>query len=67
MMFPAAIGLSRRYDELDLPIVVMAGDGDLIVHLDEHAERFVGDVASAELRVVPGQGHLLHHAVPDRA
>ena len=66
MMIPGAIGLSRRYGELDLPIVVLAGEGDLIVHMDEHAERFVRDVASAELRVVPEQGHLLHYAVPDQ-
>ncbi len=66
MMIPSAICLSRRYGDLDLPIVVMAGEGDLIAHPDTHAERFVGDVASAELRIVPGQGHLFHYAVPEQ-
>jgi pimeloyl-ACP methyl ester carboxylesterase len=66
LMVPAAIRLSRRYGELDLPIIVMAGEGDLVTHLDEHAELFTGEVASAELRVVPGQGHLLHYGVPDQ-
>ncbi len=64
MMIPGAIELSRRYAELTLPIIVMAGEGDKIAHLDEHAERFAQEVDSAELRIVPGQGHLFHYAVP---
>ena len=66
MMVPGAIALSRRYDELALPIIAMAGEGDLITHLGEHAERFVEEVDGAELRVVPGEGHLFHYAVPDQ-
>jgi pimeloyl-ACP methyl ester carboxylesterase len=66
MMVPSAIVLSRRYKELDLPIVIMAGEGDLIAHIGKHAERLVEEVAKAELRVVPGQGHLFHYAVPEQ-
>lgn len=64
MMIPAAIGLSRRYGELDLPVIIMAGEGDLITRAAEHAERLVREVKDAELRMVPDQGHLLHFAVP---
>jgi len=66
MMTPSAIRLSRRYGELDLPIVVLAGEGDLITHIDEHAQAFADKVSTAELRTVPGQGHLLHYAAPDQ-
>jgi pimeloyl-ACP methyl ester carboxylesterase len=66
MMVPAAIALSRRYGELALPVIVLAGDGDLIAHKDKHAERLIEDVAGAEVRVVPSQGHLLHYAVPEQ-
>ncbi len=66
MMIPAAVALSKRYGELDLPIVVMAGQGDLIAHPDKHAERFAAEVRAAELRIVPGQGHLFHYAVPEQ-
>jgi pimeloyl-ACP methyl ester carboxylesterase len=66
MMVPAAVALSRRYDELTLPIVVMAGAGDKIVHVNKHAERLAREVTSAELSIVPGQGHLFHYATPDR-
>jgi pimeloyl-ACP methyl ester carboxylesterase len=66
MMVPAAAALSRRYGELKLPVIVVAGEGDRIVHPDRHAERLAAEVESAELRVVPGQGHLFHYYVPEQ-
>lgn len=66
LMVPSALALSRRYDELTLPVIIMAGRGDLIVHMDEHAERLVRHIRKAELRIVPQQGHMLHYAVPER-
>lgn len=65
-MVPAALALSRRYGELSVPVIAFAGEGDLIVHPAAHAERLVRDVPDAELRIVAGQGHMLHHAVPDQ-
>jgi pimeloyl-ACP methyl ester carboxylesterase len=66
MMVPSAMALSRRYGELALPVIVLAGDGDLIAHKDKHAERLIKDIDRAELRIVPSQGHLLHYAVPEQ-
>jgi pimeloyl-ACP methyl ester carboxylesterase len=66
LLVPSAIMLSRRYGELSVPVVIMAGRGDVIVHMDKHAERLVGDIKRAELRIVPHQGHMLHYAVPER-
>ncbi len=66
MMIPAAIALSRRYAELNVPTIIMAGEGDLIAHVATHAKRLVKDIAGAELRTVPGQGHLFHYAVPEQ-
>jgi pimeloyl-ACP methyl ester carboxylesterase len=66
LMVPSAIAVSHRYGELAMPVIIMAGAGDLVVHLDRHAKRLVGDIAGAELRVVPGQGHMLHYAVPEQ-
>jgi pimeloyl-ACP methyl ester carboxylesterase len=66
MMVPGAVALSRRYAELDLPIIVMSGEGDLIAHVDKHAERLVEEIDCAELRMIPGQGHLFHYSVPEQ-
>ena len=66
LMVPSAMALSRRYGELGLPVIIMAGQGDLIVHADKHAQRLVGDIKGADLRIVPDQGHMLHYAVPEQ-
>ena len=44
----------------------MAGEGDRIVPVGKQAERLAREVRGAELRIVPGQGHLFHYAVPEQ-
>jgi pimeloyl-ACP methyl ester carboxylesterase len=66
LMVPTAIALSQRYGELKLPIIVMAGEGDLIAQVGEHAGPFARAVDGADLRIVAGQGHLFHYAVPSQ-
>ena len=66
LMVPAAIALSQRFGELDLPIIVVAGEGDLIARAGEHAEPFAKEVDGADLRIVDGAGHLFHYAVPSQ-
>ena len=66
LMVPAAVDLSRDYADLDLPVVIMAGEGDRIVGIGGQAERLAAELPDAELRVVAGQGHMLHYAVPDQ-
>jgi pimeloyl-ACP methyl ester carboxylesterase len=66
MMIPSAIELSGRYAELRLPMIIMAGEGDVIAFIGKHAERLAEAISGAELRVVPDQGHLFHYAVPEQ-
>jgi pimeloyl-ACP methyl ester carboxylesterase len=66
LMVPSATALSHRYSELTMPVIIMAGAGDLIAHVNKHAERLAQDLTQAELRVVPSQGHLFHYAVPEQ-
>jgi pimeloyl-ACP methyl ester carboxylesterase len=64
MMIPAAIELSERYAELDLPVTILAAAGDLIAHIDEHAEKLAAAVDNAQLRTVSEAGHMLHYTSP---
>ena len=66
MMVPGAIVLSRLYGELNLPVAIMAGAGDLIAHARKHAERLAGDIKNSDLRIVADQGHMLHYGVPEQ-
>lgn len=64
MMVPAAAQLSARYAELTLPVVIAAGEGDLIVFFDDHAQRLHDAVLGSELRKITGAGHMIHYADP---
>lgn len=64
LMIPAAIELSGRYGQLEMPVSILAGAGDRITHLDEHAEKLADAVQTATLRRFEELGHMLHYAKP---
>ena len=47
-------------------MTILAGTEDRIVGVDGHAKWFHAAVPGSELRLVPGAGHMFHHAVPDQ-
>jgi pimeloyl-ACP methyl ester carboxylesterase len=53
-----------RYGELDMPVVIVAGAEDEVVDVGRHAVRLRERLPYADLRLVPGAGHMVHHAVP---
>lgn len=65
MMVPSAVALSRRYGDLDVPTIILAGEGDLIVDVAKHSERLAAELEGSELRVLAEQGHLFHYAEPN--
>ena len=65
-MVSAVEAMRRRYRELRLPVVIMAGTEDRVVNHRKHAVRLHQDIAQSALRLVPGVGHMVHHAVPQQ-
>ena len=65
-MIPAAAGLRKRYRDLTVPTAIFAGESDKIVDPDENARKLHGELSNSELHVLPGLGHMLHHAVPEQ-
>jgi pimeloyl-ACP methyl ester carboxylesterase len=65
-MTPSAAALARRYDELKMPIVIMAGTGDRLVDFAHQSGRL--DEVLAESTLVPfeGAGHMIHHTAPEK-
>ena len=55
-----------RYGELHMPVVIMAGSEDQVVDVGRHAVRLREQIPHGELRLVPGAGHMVHHAVPEQ-
>ena len=65
-MIPQARASSERHGELRMPVTIIAGAQDLVVDVEAHSTRLHRDVPHSELIVVPGAGHMVHYAVPDK-
>jgi pimeloyl-ACP methyl ester carboxylesterase len=65
-MGSAVAAMQRRYRELRMPVVLMAGTKDRIVDHRKHTVWLHQEIAHSALRLVPGVGHMLHYAVPEQ-
>jgi pimeloyl-ACP methyl ester carboxylesterase len=66
LMVPAAMSLAKRYPELKVPAVLIAGTQDRIVDFGHNSERLNERMPSSELHLQPGVGHMTHYANPEQ-
>jgi len=70
LMVPAARSLSRRIDRLQVPVQIVAGTQDKVVTPARASERLHAELqardGASELHLMPGVGHMVHYAHPDR-
>ena len=64
-MIPGAIAMQHRYQELTMPIVIMAGTKDRVVNYKQ-ARRLHAQIPQSVLHLVPDVGHMLHYAAPEK-
>jgi pimeloyl-ACP methyl ester carboxylesterase len=57
---------AARYSRLTTSTIILAGDRDTIVSPLHHSMELAAAVPHAKLEVLPGLGHMLHHAAADR-
>ncbi|SUZ32442.1 Haloalkane dehalogenase 2 [Roseibaca ekhonensis] len=57
--------MSGGYPALDMPIEIVHGDADTTVGLSFHSERMADTLDNANLTILPGVGHMPHHARPE--
>lgn len=63
LMIPSAVRLRGGYEELSMPVIIMAGEGDKVV-FKKSAERLQASIKNSALRIVKGAGHMVHYSVP---
>jgi pimeloyl-ACP methyl ester carboxylesterase len=64
-LYPHVVSMSARYPTLDVPVEIVHGDADTIVPLDIHSQPLAALLPNAVLTILPGIGHMPHHAAPD--
>jgi pimeloyl-ACP methyl ester carboxylesterase len=65
MLTEAANNLCEFYKEVSVPVRLIAGSDDRIVETDKHSARLHWELGGSTFRLVPGCGHMVHHAAPD--
>ena len=65
-MTPSAAALAKRYDQLKMPIVIMAGTGDRLVDFARQSRRLDEVLADSTLLPFKGAGHMIHHSAPEK-
>lgn len=65
-MIGQAKASSARHHELRMPIAIIAGGEDKVVDPHAHAVKLHRELPGSTLAVIPGTGHMVHHAVPDQ-
>jgi pimeloyl-ACP methyl ester carboxylesterase len=61
MMIWEGIKQRRRESELAVPTVVVAGEADMLVITRWQSQRLHDRLPQSRLRLVPGEGHMVHH------
>jgi len=62
---PYVVEMSENYGQVKVPVEIVHGDADTIVPLDVHSARIPGQIAGANLTVLPGVGHMPQHTNPN--
>jgi pimeloyl-ACP methyl ester carboxylesterase len=58
--------LAGRYASLSTPTVAIGGGRDFLVPPRWHGEKLAATASCVTLKVLPGYGHMLHHAAADQ-
>lgn len=61
----SAAGLVTRYGDLDLPVVIVVGEGDRVASPSRHGYRLHNQVHRSHLVVLPNAGHMIQLTRPD--
>ena len=57
---------ARDYPRIKTPTVIVTGDSDATLSPKTHAEAIAAAMPSAKLVTLPGVGHMVHYAAPER-
>lgn len=64
LLRPSAAALSRRYRDVLVPTVIVAGESDHLVDPHRQAIRLHHAIPHSAIRLLPRTGHMVHHARP---
>lgn len=65
LMVPGAFAARSHYADLKMPVVIVAGEEDRLIDIDNQSERLHSELPNSTIHRVPGGGHMVHQTAPD--
>jgi pimeloyl-ACP methyl ester carboxylesterase len=59
-MIPNAIASSGEYENLKMPVIIIAGVNDRLIDTDQQSGRLHDEVRHSKMHRVPETGHMVH-------
>ena len=65
LMIPGAFAARERYSEMKMPVVIVAGEDDRLIDVDDQSARLHSELPQSTIHRVPGSGHMVHQTAPN--
>jgi pimeloyl-ACP methyl ester carboxylesterase len=62
LMIPAAFASSKTYDQLAMPTIILAGEDDRLIDINEQSGRLHDEVKQSKLHRIAGAGHMIQQS-----
>lgn len=62
LMIPAASASARAYNELAMPTIIIAGEEDRLIDIDQQSGRLHDEIRQSKLHRIAGAGHMIQQS-----
>ncbi len=62
MMIPAAFSSAKTYDALTMPVIIVAGEDDRLIDIDQQSARLHDEVKQSRMHRIAGAGHMVQQS-----
>ncbi len=62
LMVPAAVQSAKTYNELAMPVFILAGEDDRLIDIDAQSGRLHDEIKHSKMRRLPKAGHMIQQS-----
>jgi pimeloyl-ACP methyl ester carboxylesterase len=66
LMIPGAVKLRSKYPELNMPVIIIAGEQDKLIDIDTQSARLHSEVTQSKFHRISGNGHMIQQTATDQ-
>jgi pimeloyl-ACP methyl ester carboxylesterase len=66
LMVPDAFMLRDQYADLQMPVVIIAGEQDKLIDIETQSARLHSDISQSRFRRLPGNGHMIQQTATEQ-